>query len=138
MMNAGVPRDAGAPKLIQWFGPSGARWVWLLIGLVYVGFVAGSSVVMILHALRADQRLRVILIAVTALLALGLWLRIWLINWRSLQADWPPIRPEDTGIWGVGVRAFASPAPPAYFRKQRLPMKRSRVAASTPTGLEQS
>jgi hypothetical protein len=123
MMNTGVPRDspdAGAPRLIQWFGPSGARWVWLLIGLLYVGFVAGSSVVMILHALRADQWLRVILIAVTALLALGLWLRIWLINWRSLQADWPPIRPEDTGIWGVGGPGIRQPGATGIFPKAKV------------------
>jgi hypothetical protein len=94
--------------------------VWLLIGLLYVGFVAGSSVVMILHALRADQWLRVILIAVTALLALGLWLRIWLINWRSLQADWPPIRPEDTGIWGVGGPGIRQPGATGIFPKAKV------------------
>jgi hypothetical protein len=123
-MNTGVPRDSfeeGTPRLIQWFGRRGARWVWLLIGLLYVGFVAGSSIVMIVHALRADQWLRAILIAAFALLALGLWIRIWLINWRSLNADWLLIRPEDTGIWGVGGPGIRQPGATGIFPKAKVP-----------------
>jgi hypothetical protein len=122
-MNTGAPRDsldADSPRLMQWFGRAGARWVWLLIGLVYVGFVAGGSVVMILHALRLDRWLRALLLTVAALLALGLWLRIWLINWRSLQADWPPIRPEDTGIWGVGGPGIRQPGATGIFPKAKV------------------
>ena len=36
-MNIGVPRapvEDCTPRLIQWFGRSGARWAWLLIGLL--------------------------------------------------------------------------------------------------------
>jgi hypothetical protein len=123
-MNIGVPRapvEEGTPRLIQWFGRSGARWAWLLIGLLYVGFVAGSSIVMIVHALRADHWLRAMLIAAVALLALGLWLRIWIMQWRSLQSDWPPIRPEDTGIWGVGGPGIRQPGATGIFPKAKPP-----------------
>jgi hypothetical protein len=123
-MNTGMPRgslEETTPRLMQWFGRSGARWIWLLVGFLYVGFVAGSSVVMIVHALRADRWPRAIVIAASALLALGVWLRIWLINWRSLQADWPPLRPEDTGVWGVGGPGIRQPGATGIFPTTKIP-----------------
>lgn len=122
-MGTGLPRDLpdeGTPRLIQWFGPHRARWAWVLIGLLYVGFVAGSSAVMIAHALGADQWLRAMLIGAVALLALAVWIRIWVINWRSLHADWSPIRPEDTGIWGVGGPGIRQPGATGIFPKAKI------------------
>ncbi|MGA3156629.1 MAG: hypothetical protein ABSE43_03570 [Steroidobacteraceae bacterium] len=122
-MNGGLPREAvdeRAPRLIRWLGPRAARALWLLLGLLYVGFVGGSSTVMIVHALRAGRWLRPLLIAALGLLALGLGLRIWIIHWRSLQSDWPPIKPEDTGIWGVGGPGIRQPGGTGIFPKAKV------------------
>jgi hypothetical protein len=92
----------------------------MLLGLLYVGFVGGASAVLITHGLRAGLWLRPILVAAFAVLALGLWVRIWLINWRSLQSDWPPVRPEDTGIWGVGGPGIRQPGATGVFPKAKI------------------
>jgi hypothetical protein len=121
-MNSELPREAvdeRAPRLIQWFGPKGARAAWLLLGVLYVGFVGGTSTVMIMRAVRGGEWLRPMFIAAIALLALGLWVRIWIINWRSLQSDWPPIRPEDTGIWGVGGPGIRQPGGTGIFPRAK-------------------
>jgi hypothetical protein len=42
------------------------------------------------------------------------------IHWRSLQADWPLIRPEDTGIWGVGGPGIRQPGGTGLFPRTKV------------------
>jgi hypothetical protein len=75
---------------------------------------------MLVRALHEDRWSRAGLIIVVTLVALVLWIRIWAINWRSLQMDWPPIRPEETGIWGVGGPGIRQPGATGVFPRARI------------------
>lgn len=112
--------DPGTPHLIQWFGAAGARRAWILIGVLYVALVSASGLVMLMRAIREDRGFRSSLIIVVVLVALALWLRIWVINWRSLQMDWPRIRTEETGIWGVGGPGIRQPGATGVFPRAKI------------------
>jgi hypothetical protein len=122
-MNSGRPTElsnADTPRLVQWLGVAGARRAWLVIGVLYVALVAGSGVLMFTRAFAEERWFRCSLIIVLTLLALILWLRIWVINWRSLQMDWPPLQAEETGVWGVGGPGIRQPGATGIFPRAKI------------------
>ncbi len=122
-MNSRTPQGSSGeslPYLVRWLGPAGARRAWILIGALYVALVAAGGALMLVRALHEDRWSRAGLIIVVTLVALVLWIRIWAINWRSLQMDWPPIRPEETGIWGVGGPGIRQPGATGVFPRARI------------------
>jgi hypothetical protein len=121
-MNNGSSASSSAdtPRLILWFGAAGARRVWVLIGVLYVCLVTGSGVLMLWRALAEERWFRCSLIIVVTLAALILWLRIWVINWRSLQMEWLPIRPDETGVWGVGGPGIRQPGATGVFPRAKV------------------
>jgi len=122
MNNSSSPESSNVhtPRLIQWFGAAGARRAWILIGVLYVALVAGSGVLILTRAVAEERWFRSSLIIVVTLVSLILWLRIWVINWRFLQMDWPPIRTEETGVWGVGGPGIRQPGATGVFPRAKV------------------
>ena len=110
-----------AEKLKDWFGPTGARMVLLVVAVLLAAVIAGYGALIAIEALRAGLPLRALLSGVLDLLALGLWLRIVRTHWRQLRAlpASPDSAGEPTGIWGVGGPGVRVPGGTGNFRIDR-------------------
>ncbi len=107
-------------RILQRFGPRGARLALLGSGAVFLLLLGGWSAYAITAALRAGLALRGILIGLGSLLLLLVALRVMSLNWRVTRAQATPPAPPDgneqTGIWGVGGPSMREPGSTGAYR----------------------
>jgi hypothetical protein len=97
--------------LTERLGPRRAKQALLVLAVLSLLIIVGAGVVLVLDALRDERRLQAAAIAVLAVMAILLWLRIVRNRWLSLQIQTlsPPAASEETGVWGVGGPGMRTP-----------------------------
>ena len=92
-------------------GPRRAKQALLVLALLSLLIIVSAGLVLVLDALRDERRLQAAAIAVLAIMAILLWLRIVRNRWLSLQIQTlsPPASSEETGVWGVGGPGMRTP-----------------------------
>jgi hypothetical protein len=108
------------PRILQRFGPRGARLALVGSGAVFIVLLGAWSAYEISAALRAGLALRGILIGLGSLLLLLVALRVMSLNWWVTRTSDPPLTPADaneqTGIWGVGGPSMREPGTTGVYR----------------------
>ena len=114
--------------ILDRFGPAGAKLAIVLSGLLYVLLVVGGGALIVIDGWQSGRTVRAIAIGGLALLALVIWLRIMLTNWRAIDARSEEIETpkltgtgDDTGIWGVGGPGMREPGSTGIARTLRSP-----------------
>jgi hypothetical protein len=97
--------------LIERWGPRRAKYVVLTLALLSLIIIVGVGALLIIDALRAGRDLQAVGIAVLALIALLLWMRVARNRWASVsvQTIADAAASEETGVWGVGGPAMRTP-----------------------------
>lgn len=115
---------------VERFGPRGAKLAILVSGFLYVVLIVGGASLILLDGWQGGHVWRSLFIGALAVVALLIWLRIVMTNWRAIDSrfdprDIPPVAPdgtgEDTGIWGVGGPAMREPGSTGIARTLRSP-----------------
>jgi hypothetical protein len=93
------------------WGPRRAKQVLLVLAVLSLLIILSAGVLLVLDALRDERKLQAAAIAVLAVMAIVLWLRIVRNRWLSLQVQTlsPPPGTEETGVWGVGGPGMRTP-----------------------------
>jgi hypothetical protein len=120
--------DKNTPWILDRFGPRGAKLAIVLSGLLYFILIVGGGALIVVDGWQSDRTLRAVTIGGLALIALLIWVRIVLANWRAINAqsenpDIPRLTGgnEDTGIWGVGGPGMREPGSTGIARTLRGP-----------------
>jgi hypothetical protein len=97
----------GSARWHRWIerrGPRRARQALVVATALYVAMILGAAVLLLRQADAWERRLRIGLVAVLALVALWLWLRLLREQWGRLRVESQGTQPEseDSGVWGVG------------------------------------
>jgi hypothetical protein len=97
--------------LTERWGPRRAKQVLLVLALLSLLIIVGAGALLVLDALRSERKLQAAAIAVLAVMAMVLWLRIVRNRWLSLQVQTLSPSPgnEETGVWGVGGPGMRTP-----------------------------
>jgi protein-S-isoprenylcysteine O-methyltransferase Ste14 len=98
-------------RLIERWGPRRARQLLVLATLLYIAMMVAAAALLVSQGLPWERRLRAGLIAILALIALWLWLRVLRTQWARLRVvtEAGGQDAEDTGIWGVGGPGMRTP-----------------------------
>jgi hypothetical protein len=98
-------------------GPQRAKQVLLVLAVLSLLIIVSAGIVLVLDALRDERRLQAAAIAVLAVMAILLWLRIVRNRWLSLQIQTlsPPTGSDETGVWGVGGPGMRTPGATGIF-----------------------
>jgi hypothetical protein len=114
--------------ILDRFGPRGAKLAIVVSGLLYVVMIVGGATLVLVDGWQTGRTIRWLVIGGLALLALVLWIRIVLANWRAINARSEEVEVprltnnnEDTGIWGVGGPAMREPGTTGIARTLRSP-----------------
>jgi hypothetical protein len=85
-------------------GPRRARLVLVIATALYVSVMIGAAVLLLRQGEAWERRLRIGLVALLALIALWLWMRLLHRQWLRLRVETPVAAPgsDDSGVWGVG------------------------------------
>jgi hypothetical protein len=104
-------RTTDWPSLLERWGPRRARQALVLATALYVLIVLAVAALLMSQGRPWERRLRAGLIAILALVALWLWLRVLRTQWARLRVVSGGATPEseDTGIWGVGGPGMRTP-----------------------------
>ena len=104
-------RAARWHRLIEHWGPRRARLLLLLATVLYVAVMLVAAVLLLRQGHPWDRWVRAALVALLALIALWLWLRVLRIQWALLRVESTDLGPEseETGIWGVGGPGMRTP-----------------------------
>jgi hypothetical protein len=115
-------------RLIERWGPRRARQALILATAVYVAVTLAAAVLLVRQGEPWERKLRIGLIGLLALVALGVWLRVLLVQWSRLRVQTSTAGPEneDTGIWGVGGPGMRTPGSTGLSRI--LPRRRAQDA----------
>jgi hypothetical protein len=103
--------DTRNQGLIERWGPRRAKQVVLTLALLSLALIVAISAYLIFDALRTAREIQAGAIALLAIMALLLWMRIVRSRWASLQVQTfaPAPGSEDTGVWGVGGPGMRTP-----------------------------
>ena len=114
--------------ILDRFGPRGAKLAIVVSGLLYFALIVGGATLILVDGWQSGRVVRLLVIGGLALIALVLWIRIVLANWRAINAQSEEIEVprltnnnEDTGIWGVGGPAMREPGNTGIARTLRSP-----------------
>jgi hypothetical protein len=109
--------DTRSQGLIERWGPRRARQVVLLVAVLALVVIVAVSAMLIIDALRTRRELQAGGIAVLAIMALLLWMRVVRARWASLQVTIiePGAGTEETGVWGVGGPGMRTPGATGIF-----------------------
>jgi hypothetical protein len=94
-----------------------ARQTLFVLALLSLLLIVAAGVALVFDALRGDRTTQAIAIAVLALMAMLLWLRIVRDRWHSLRPAPFAAAPgsDETGVWGVGGPGMRSPGATGLF-----------------------
>jgi hypothetical protein len=82
----------------------------LVLAVLSLLVILTISGYLVLDGLRHGRKLQTLGIAVLALMAILLWLRVVHARWQLLRVHtFPPAASEETGIWGVGGPGMRMP-----------------------------
>lgn len=107
--------------MLERWGPRRARQALVLATVLYVLLVLAAAALLLSQGLPWERRVRVGLISILVLIALGLWLRLLRIQWARLRvvSGGATVDSEDTGIWGVGGPGMRTPGTTGLTRMLR-------------------
>jgi hypothetical protein len=103
--------------LIERWGPRRAKQVVLTLALLSLMLIVTASALLVFDALRSQREVQAAAIAVLALMALLLWMRVVRSRWALLQVQSfePSPANEETGVWGVGGPGMRIPGATGIF-----------------------
>jgi hypothetical protein len=114
--------------IVDRFGPRGAKLAVVVSGLLYCLLIVGGGALIIVDGWKSGRALTALAIAGLMVLALVIWLRSMLTNWRAINAQTEQLElsqlantNEDTGVWGVGGPAMREPGSTGIARTLRGP-----------------
>jgi hypothetical protein len=128
MKRRSTDRNMRWRRLIERWGPRRARLVLVLATVVYVAMMLVTAALLVRQSEPWERKLRAGLIAILALIALWLWVRIVRTQWARLRVvtEGSAADSEDTGIWGVGGPGMRTPGTTGVSRI--LPQRRAQDA----------
>jgi hypothetical protein len=114
--------------LAERWGPRRARQALVLATVLYLAMIIAAGALLMRQGEPWERKLRAGLIAILALIALWLWLRVLRVQWARLRVETqsPAADGEDTGIWGVGGPGMRTPGSTGVTRI--LPRRRAQDA----------
>ena len=125
MQRRSTDRGGRWHRWIEHRGPRRGRQALIIATALYLALILGATVLLLRHADAWERWLRIGLIALLALVALWLWLRLLREQWARLRVDTQGTGPEtdDSGVWGVGGPGMRVPGNTGLTRI--LPRRRS-------------
>jgi hypothetical protein len=125
MQRRSTDRGGRWHRWIERRGPRRGRQALIIATALYLALILGATVLLLRHADAWERWLRIGLIALLALVALWLWLRLLREQWARLRVDTQGTGPEtdDSGVWGVGGPGMRVPGNTGLTRI--LPRRRS-------------
>jgi hypothetical protein len=114
--------------ILDRFGPRGAKLAIVVSGLLYFVLIVGGATLILVDGWQTGRAIRSLVIGGLAMIALVLWIRIVLANWRAINSRSEEVEVprltnnnEDTGIWGVGGPAMREPGSTGIARTLHSP-----------------
>jgi hypothetical protein len=100
--------------------PSGSKALLLTLATASALLIVAFSAWLMLDGLRHQRKLQALAIAVLAVMAITLWLRVVRTRWMMLRMHaYAPPANEETGVWGVGGPGMRTPGATGIYPAMR-------------------
>jgi hypothetical protein len=104
MQRRSTDRSVRWHRWIERRGPRRARQALIIATALYLSIMIAAAALLLRQGDAWERKLRIGLVALLALIALWLWMRLLRSQWGLLRVETPGAESEseDSGVWGVG------------------------------------